>query len=286
MKTINKLFLNRLSIYVLAIFFFGQPALGQTISGDDTDTVVLSKKTLPVWIRWVERLHMDVGVNYRQVSNIAGNYLFRYQPSGQTEVLSIEKDLKNQTVWFGINTTISYTLSKNWDISLHASDNNPFSKKNVSFSHADIGSRYRVNIKSKGNPLFLGGSLSIGWNDHYVYLGQLNHSLDKFNAGGTTIKSKKLDVYAGYKQTTLSPGISLSKKIGKIWYEELELYAKYHIGLSKRKVVELRERDGFFLCRKTATLPGNTVQITTDSAKDDPYITLAPFEIGLMVRFW
>ena len=225
-SSITKFFFNRLFIFMFVpVSFFVQKTFGQTVS--DGDASDLPKTRTPSYLQWVHRFHVDFGVDYRHVSGVSGNYRFGYLPAGQTEGLNVEKNLKTQDMRFCASSTVSFDLFKNAELHVHSCDNFLQSKSDLYFSQGEFGCRYRANINSKGSPLYVGGSLGCGWNRHYVNLGMLNHSLDKFDAGGTAISSKKLGVYSGFKQISLSPGLSISKSIGKPF--EVELFVKYHI---------------------------------------------------------
>ncbi len=232
------------------------------------------------WIDFILRFYWGIGITYQPISSIDGNYRFNYTPAGHTQNLTLEQNNEKQNAYLGLNITLGIHLTKNWNLFWYNNSNN----KNVRFSDNQIGVEYRFNIKSKGYPLFIGNSLTYGWNHHHVALGTLKHSLSSFKANGKTFDVDELDVSAGIKQTSLCPGMSLFKSINNSW--GIELSVKYHFQVSQRYVATIKEKEGSFLSRKTATLPGDVIQVVSSSGENvDKYITVAPFQVGLILKF-
>ena len=220
------------------------------------------------------RIYAGININYRAISTIAGNYIFDYQG------IVFEKNIPEQQIFFEFGSMMGYSLTRRTSV-YYASNSRLAFNSDLFMTNHIIGTEYRRNIKSRGRPLFVGANLNLGWSRHYVDWGNMQNSYGSFNIGRKTFDSDRINIRSGVNRFSVLPGISLSTRASRLF--EITLDAKYDFAFSTREFVRIRERDGFFLTRRSATLSGDYLQIAdTDGVTRNDFLNIAPFQVSLM----
>jgi hypothetical protein len=241
----------------------------------DTET---NKKKRQLYLKhFPQKIYGGIGMHYQPVSSIAGDYQLQHPADGS--MLSLNPNRKTQNVEYALDILLGLHLTNNWNI-YWTGLNNVLFKSDISILNNQIGTEYRINLKKRGEPLYIGVTAAFGWGRYYADFGKITNTQGAFTADGKTINADQLGIQGGVKQTTFSPGISFSGKINKIF--EVELYARYNLPLTQRSVAVIKEKDGFFLSRKKAVIDGDDISVNGTSSK---YVNVTPFQAGIILKF-
>jgi hypothetical protein len=236
-------------------------------------------KTQFEWKQFHKKLYGGAGIHYQGITAARGKYAFDYPISGNT--LSFRQDRTIKKLPYGLDILLGIHLTDRWSIYWTGSGN-PLTKQ-LKIGNHQIGAEYRFALK-EGTPLFLGFSAAFGWGRYFADFGTIDNSLGTFVSEGKTIDAKRLNIRGGFKQTSLTPGISLTGKINEIF--EIELYVKYHQRVTHQAVNRIREKDGFFLTRKQVTIGSDYLQVTQDNGtRLEKFVDVVPFQVGVLLRF-
>ena len=142
-----------------------------------------------------------------------------------------------------------------------------------------VGVEYRKNIKQSGYPLFLQVGVSISNMGHYVDMGTHENSTP-FRYRGKNFDANKLKFEYGTEIWAITPEIAIKNDINRLL--GLKLFVKYHIPVSTKENLRMKESSGFFMTRKAAKInkSDNAIQ---DYKSKEPWesITINNFSVGL-----
>jgi len=222
----------------------------------------------------ISRIYAGISINYRQVSSVAGNYIFDYNG------IMFQQDMPTQQMFLEYSSIVGYSLTRRTSVYYHTSSRLSFNSDLYMTNHF-LGTEYRRNIKSKGRPLFIGANLNLGWSQHYVDWGNMQNVYGDFNIGRKTFDSDRINIRSGVNRFSVLPGINISTRASRLF--EITLDAKYDFALSTREFVRIRERDGFFLTRRSTTVSGDYLQvIDNDGVMRNDFLNITPFQVSLM----
>jgi len=226
----------------------------------------------------LSKLILSYGVSYTPVSfgEINPNISFRPNPANPPFVFSGNMPSAKQS--FLLQGNFGYRISKRWHL-LWERSSYSFSK-NISFQSGSLGIKYQYNLNNAGYPVFIGTSLFVCDRSYYRSLGAMDN-LNSFTYNHKKFDAKKLDFSYGTREQTITPQISLSKRISK--YFTLDFFTKYHFSIHSENNMKIKEKDGFFLFRKSATINFSDSNLNIDNPNIlKNSISANKLEIGIM----
>ena len=228
-------------------------------------------------INLLSKMHFGLGVHYRPLLSKAAKCVF--EKSDQN--FRIQQDMVGHSANIGMSTLLGFRLNQR--IRFYYSTYLLIPPANSGLFAGDFifGAEYTRNIKPIGSPLFVSGSLDLSYNTHYISMGEF-YASERLKLDGKTLNAGKLN--ANYSVTNFSvfPGLAISTQLSH--GIQLALFAKYQVNFATRKHLQISEEEGFFLTRKTAKLSSEHLHITGDSEQNTGnFLTLAPFQLGLMI---
>jgi hypothetical protein len=250
------------------------------LANNDVENMLTTKRNVEKRATWVDillNIYVEYGLTYSQLSSTTGNYSFE-GPSN----IKFEKEIAKQETNFEFTTVIGYKLSKHAGLYFRSTAGIS-NTSDLYSSRASLGYEYRVNIKQRGHPLFVGGGLELQYSQFYLDWGNFQDYNYKFKLKNKTFNTNKLNIWSGLNQYSISPSLSFSKRISKFF--ELKFYGKYDYVFTSNEFVRIREREGFFLTRKSATISADSLAVTdNDGTELKNYLNIAPFQVGVVLR--
>lgn len=139
-------------------------------------------------------------------------------------------------------------------------------------------------MKKAGLPLFLEASLMLSSNSYYSNLGKYDNP-KTFKYKGKKIDSNVISFDYGYKYKSVTPQISISKRISKML--SVKMYMSYDFHLYSEKVLRLKEEKGGLFSKKKIELKENDMNLdfgNNYSPWDSFHVSNAQF--GLLLRIF
>jgi hypothetical protein len=230
------------------------------------------------WKQFHRKIYGGLGVHYQGVTTQSGTYSFAYPASGNG--ISFNKERKAQSLQYGLDLLLGVNLTDKWSV-FWTGTGNPL-VSDIKIPNNKIGAEYRINLKERGDPLYIAFSAAFGWGEYYADFGTMDNTAGTFNANGTEIDAARVNIRGGVRQTVLSPGISLMGKINRIF--EIELYARYNQPVREQLVTRIKEKEGFFLVRKKAFISDYIRATSSDGNSVSRYVSVTPFQMGIILK--
>ncbi|GHT74451.1 hypothetical protein AGMMS50262_07440 [Bacteroidia bacterium] len=219
-------------------------------------------------IKIAPKLTIGFGVSYRNISFAPISTSIRFQNSDMS--LSNLPATHESPL---IQGSIGYRITKKWRVYWQTSDD--FFNKNISSNENSLGIEFRKNLNNTGYPIFLGTSLLLSNRGYYRSLGTYEN-LTPFTYNHKRFDSKELEFSYGMKEQVISPQISIAKRTSK--FITMELYMNYSIPIHSEEDLRIKEKDGFFLLRKSTVIPFND---NPNTMKNN--ISITNLQIGFII---
>jgi hypothetical protein len=211
-------------------------------------------------IKITPNLTLGYGISYSPVSFNGINPDIHFQPNQNLPPFVLSNNLsttKDVVLFQGI---IGYRFNKKWRLYGQFSKNN-FSKS-ISSKGKSLGIEFRENLNNAGYPLFFGVSFLISDRSYYRDLGSYKNR-NSFIYNHKKFDSQNLAFSYGVREQTIAPQLSLSKRMSRFF--TLEFYVNYPIVLHSETGIRIEEKDGFFLSRKSTTIPLHDSHLLIDN---------------------
>jgi len=204
----------------------------------------------------LSKINMSVGVGYKPVTVSPVHAELQFAPDANILPFSIDREHKrlqeNVLMDFSIGCRITNSFNIHYKESLDLFD------EAISSNSKSIGIDWQKNIINSGNPVFVSASCIFNFRSFFADLGSYDNH-DTFHYKGKKFDAKQLKFDYGMRQNTFSPQFALSKKLARLL--EIKAYIAYHFQLSQKEVFRMKEKDGFFLSRKSVTVPSDNKEI-------------------------
>jgi len=230
----------------------------------------------------MSKLIFSYGISYTPVSFNQINPNISFQPNPANSPFVISKIMQSAKQNFLLQGSLGYRISKKWHL-LWDRSSYSFSK-NISFQSGSLGIKYQYNLNNAGYPVFIGTSLFVCDRSYYRNLGIMDN-LSSFTYNHKKFDAKKLDFSYGTREQTITPQISLSKRVNK--FMTLDFFANYHFPIHSENNIKIKEKDGFSLFRKNTTINFNDNNLNIDNSdilKNSIFTN--KLEIGIMFSFF
>jgi hypothetical protein len=201
-------------------------------------------------IKIIPKLTIGCGISYNPVSFNNVNTDIRFQPNQNIPPFVFSDNLPATKTMILFQGVIGYRFNKKWRLYWQSSSG--YFNKNILFEENSLGIEFRKNLNNAGYPLFFGASLLISDRSYYRDLGSYKSS-NSFIYNHKKLDAQKLAFSYGVREQTIAPQLSLSKRISKFF--TLEFYVNYPIAFHSETGIRIEEKDGFFLSRKSTTIP-------------------------------
>ena len=257
-----------------------------TFSQDESVSIFQSpttgkEKLRSVYAKLISNLNIEFGVSYRQIDMLPNVVTFSFAPSQNIASFDLYKTDKFTGDCVFFESLAGYRVSKS--VNIYYSGISDFGNKNMKSNLRSVGVEYRRNIKQSGYPLFLQGGVSISNMGYYVDMGTHENSTP-FTYRGKNFDANKLKFEYGTEIWAITPEIAIKNDINRLL--GLKLFVKYHIPVSTKENLRMKESSGFFMTRKTAKIDksDNAIQ---DYESKEPWesLTINNFSVGLSFTF-
>ncbi|GEM_PF-2138831 len=233
-------------------------------------------------IPFLLRFHFDFGISYRPVSIDNFTHHLSFQPNTSNSSFVINKNQKKESDYVLFQSTLGYRFNKKISVFYQWSDD--LLNKSISSNEHHIGIGYQKNIKPKGRPLLVEGSLQFAIKNYYADLGKYDNP-STFHYKGTKIDANKISFDYGIQQKTIIPQIALIRNISR--YFSLKLYAGYHFTLHSKNVFRIKEEKGSIFTKKKITLSASDPALTFHDNNMDIWnsFTIHRWQVGVSLVF-
>lgn len=204
----------------------------------------------------------NYGIEYLPLNFHGGLYDVSYRIEG-LEPVSV-KNLSPIPYSLGFYSKVAYTIDKHWGIicssvatlSSHLSNNT-----------WGLGIQYTTPVLRNSRKWFADFSLEYSHSSYYYDYGKVDKTKDEVRINTKTFDASKIHVSLGTKYSEILPSFTLQYKVGSISYLFITASGKYNLSL--KDVVQFKEKSGFFLSRKTQTIPleKNQVQLSINGVQ-------------------
>lgn len=225
------------------------------------------------------RFYYDIGLLYRQVRTGTVNHDISFQPDGNSFAIKHNQKAANDNIL--LQSVLGYKLNKN--INVFYQENTGLFNKSISINERYVGIGYSKNIKPTGLPLFLEASLMFSSNSYYSDLGKYDNPMT-FVYNGKKIDSKVVSFDYGYKYKSVTPQISLSKGVNRLF--SMKMYVSYDIPLLSDKIFRVKEEKGGLFSKKKIELNDNDINLDF-SNNYSPWDSfgVGNTQFGILLRF-
>lgn len=228
--------------------FFQEP-ISKKRSAVDVLSKIISKTT----VGW--------GISYNHATFESMNNEISFQPNENLTPFHISNNKPSTTSELVLaNYNLGYKTNEKWRF--YGQVSYDFFNKDVSSKEIGLGIEFKKNLNEAGYPLFLGTSISIFDKSYYRSLGSFKNNTS-FSYNGKMFDANELTFGYGNRRKTISPRLSLSKRMSK--FITMEIYVNYHITIHSEYGIRIKENDGFFLSRKKSLIEINDSHLTIDN---------------------
>jgi hypothetical protein len=229
----------------------------------------------------ISKINMGVGLSYRPVVVSTMHPQIRFDPGGNHSLFYIEKEWDRLQETVLLQFSAGYRIGKN--LNMFYQENIDIFEKQVFSNEKAMGVDWRKNISNGGLPLFLKASCVFHSRTYCADLGKYEN-IETFHYKNRKFDAKMIAFDYGIRQYTISPRLALSKKITRLL--EMEAYFVYHFPFSEKKIFRIKEKEGFSLFRKKATIyaDNNDLQIRNNFYLWDS-IGIARLQVGISFIF-
>ena len=233
-------------------------------------------------IKVLSKLSFGYGLSYYPTHAEKGIYDINYTNNNNT--ISLSEELNPFQYTINLFAQFNYYLNYRW--LLNFSINTSLGDK-IDMNIYDFGASYRILIKKRSNPLFLNLSLLFSYDNFYRNFSIYQNNVE-FEFANKTFDAEKLSFEIGFKELALKPKLSLEYNVKRRLY--LHLAAAYFLPFSISERLYLKEKSGFFLIRKSASLPltDNSISVRFNgepTTKSHINFDNYSFDLGLMLKF-
>ncbi len=229
-------------------------------------------------IKILMKLSMGYSILYSELNIPGAGYTINYNNQ-----LNTSGTLDHKTQVISDAMLIRYNLNHRWDI--FYSIQKSLSKKILAKSR-DLGASYRLLLTKKRKPVFLYLNASASYNKYgWNFITDQNTN---FQFAGKTFDANRLQVSIGHESFGFKPGINIEYPLKRRLF--LQFSGTYYLPVYKEEKLFLKEKSGFFLTRKNASLPLSNNEIVATfngepTNKSHFNVSNYSFGIGLVLRY-
>lgn len=224
----------------------------------------------------------DFGVGYLPFSSPGGLYQISYTDDSGNKLLH-ESKIASFDYSLSLYSKMDYTFNKHWG--LFFSSISSLSSKQK-YNSLDVGIQYFTPLFKHGRRWFADFGIAYSNTNYKLKLGNAEKIGNELSIKNKRFDTDKVDVFLGKRLSGIKPELSIKYKLGK--FTSLSFSASSLIEFDSNDRVYFKESSGFFLTRKTQSIPTNDnhLQLSIDNVtKTESNLSIQPYQVILGLNF-
>lgn len=218
-----------------------------------TNTVRLTKRELVT--HFLTKINYRIGLNIATCSVSNANYFMSYTDN-KLNYINASKQSSSFKYFPTLISEISYSINHHFGVYYQTRSS---LSKEYKLTDLNLGIRYKHLLFSNNTNWILNYNIKYSRYKFLLSYGSINNDRE-IQIGKKNFDAKKIETYSGKLYSGINPGITIMRKMGRLF--SLYLESSYFIRMEEKDIAKFTEGSGFFLGRKTQTLSLNNSRIT------------------------
>ncbi len=199
-------------------------------------------------IRFFTKINYRIGFNIASYSISNANYSISYLDK-KLNSINISKQSNSFEYFPTLISEFSYSINQHLAIYYQTRSS---LYKDYKLNDLNVGFRYKQLLFSNNTNWIV--NFNIKYSRYKMLLSYGSVNIDKeIQISKKNFDASNIKIYTGKLYSGINPGITIMKKMGRLL--SLYLESSYFIKLDEKDMAQFTEGSGFFLLRKTQTLP-------------------------------